>query len=161
MYPSPGTCNISLTKTRRTSWTLILDPLEAIIETIFPERDSGKDVLSPSINLSMLSKTSKVPKDHPVNLSVNILSIVTLNSWNEEVVGIPDWPPNGIVKTSPTLYPYPVFFISKSIILDPCPTTTSTVALVPIPDDGLESLKISGIFSYERGSSKMTIGGLV
>ena len=105
MYPSPGTCRISLTNTSRTSCTLILDPFDAIIETVVPANDNGKEVLSPSMNFSILSRTSKVPKDHPLNLSVNILSIVILNSLNDDVVGIPVYPPKGTVSISPTLYP--------------------------------------------------------
>ena len=51
------------------------------------------------------------------------------------VVGIPVVPPTGTVKISSSPYPYPVFVISKSITLDPCPTTISIVACVPTPED--------------------------
>ena len=55
------------------------------------------------------------------------------NSLKFEVVGIPVSPPIGTVKICSTSYPYPVFVISKSIILDPCPTTISITAWVPKP----------------------------
>ena len=76
------------------------------------------------------------PKDHPVNSSL-ITSSISISNWfveeNEDVVGIPVVPPIATVSVSPFPYPYPVFLISKSITLDPCPTTISTVAALPIP----------------------------
>ena len=150
MYPSPGTWRISLTKTNRTSWTLIFDPRDDLIETKFPATFNGNVLVSPSNSSSTLSNTCKVPRDHPVNSSVNVFWIVTLNSWKDEVVGIPVNPPIGTVKVSPFPYPYPVFLISKSMTLDPCPTTTSIVAPVPIPDVESE-LYLKGISLYDNG----------
>jgi hypothetical protein len=50
-----------------------------------------------------------------------------------------------------------VFLISKSITLDPCPTTISTVASVPNPERE-ESEYTRGIFEYDSGASNTTIG---
>ena len=48
-------------------------------------------------------------------------------------VGIPVVPPTGIVKISPFPNPQPGFLNTKSMTLDPCPTTICTTALVPTP----------------------------
>ena len=48
-------------------------------------------------------------------------------------VGIPVVPPIGTVNISPLPNPYPSLLISKSTILDPCPTITFTEALCPAP----------------------------
>ena len=133
VYPWPGTWSISFTNIRRTSWTLILEPFAETIEIIFPFKESGKSFLFPSINFSILSNTWSWPTDHPVNSSLKISSIVIWNSENDEVVGIPVDPPTGMVKISPFPNPYPVFLNTKSITLDPWPTTISTTALVPTP----------------------------
>ena len=61
--------------------------------------------------------------------------MVSLNSEKVLVisVGIPVVPPIGTVNISPLPNPYPSLLISKSIILYPCPTITSTEALWPAP----------------------------
>ena len=108
-----------LTKIRRTSWTLILDPFPETIEIEFPARDSGKFFLDPSIKSLISSKTCNCPIDQPANLSLITSSMVILNSEKDEVVGIPVDPPIGTVNISPFPNPYPVFLIVKSITLDP------------------------------------------
>ena len=129
--------------TKRTSWTLILDPFLATIDILSVLRNNGKSLRCPSIYSSTLSRTSKVPKDQPLNLSVATSSIVIWNSLYDDVVGIPVVPPTSTVRISPLPYAYPVFLISKSIILDPWPTTISIVASVPKPDNESE-LYLSG-----------------
>ena len=126
-----------LTKTRSTSWTLTLDPLPATIEVITPFNSIGKFVLDPLINCSILSMTWSSPTAHPVNSSVAISSISTWNSWKVLVrsVGIPTVPPIETVRVSLLPYPNPVFLISKSITLDPWPTTISIFAPDPLPED--------------------------
>ena len=54
-YPSSGTCKTSLTNTRRTSLTLILDPLLARIDIILPARVRLNALLVPSKFLAGLS----------------------------------------------------------------------------------------------------------
>jgi len=69
---------------------------------------------------------------------------------------MPVRPPIGTVSFSPGLYPNPVLLISKDIMLDPCPTTTSIFAPLPTP---LETeLYVSAIPLYDRGSSNITYG---
>ena len=100
LYPSPGTWRTSLTKISKTSWTLITDPLPALIETAVPFKVIGNVILPPLNNGAISSSACKVPRVHPVNSSVNVLVISTSN-WlfaeKEESVGIPLNPPNGIV----------------------------------------------------------------
>ena len=75
------------------------------------------------------------------------------------MVGIPVVPPIATVSVSPFPYPYPVFLISKSITLDPCPTTISTVAALPIPAE--PEAYVSPIPEYETGlSNTMSMGFL-
>ena len=64
-------------------------------------------------------------------------------------------PPIATVKISPLPNPYPLLVISKSITLEPCPTTISTFASVPKPeteDDEYSSERLE----YERGASNTT-----
>ena len=97
-----------------------------------------KELLSPSNWSSMESRTWSSPIDHPTNLSVKVFSILILNSLNDApapVVGIPVVPPIGTVKICSFPYPYPILIISKSITLDPWPTTILILAAVPTPED--------------------------
>ena len=69
---------------------------------------------------------------------------------------IPSVPPTETVSTLLISYPYPTFVISKSITLDPCPTTTLTFAALP-PVSPIEVVEYDvGRLSYGRGSSKST-----
>ena len=83
-----------------------------------------------------MSRTSNSPIDHPENSSVYVSWIESLNSLKETdpVVGIPVVPPIATVKICSCPYPYPRFVISKSITLEPCPTTILAVALAPFPE---------------------------
>ena len=84
----------------------------------------------------MESRTWSSPIDQPLNLSAKVFCTVNWNSLNNDpVVGIPVAPPIGTVRICPSSYPYPVLIISKSITLDPCPTTILTLAAVPTPED--------------------------
>ena len=136
MYPLPGTCKTSLMNINKVSWTLILDPLEERIEIKLLDNVIEKATVCPSNWSSSLSRTWSSPIDHPVNSSTKVFCIVNWNSLNDDpVVGIPVAPPIGTVKICPSTYPYPVLMISKSITLDPCPTTILTFACVPMPED--------------------------
>ena len=79
---------MSLTNTKRTSWTLILDPLAETIDILSVLSNNGKSLRSPSIYSSILSRTSRVPKDQPLNLSVATSSMVIWNSLYNDVVGM-------------------------------------------------------------------------
>ena len=81
------------------------------------------------------------------------------DATKEEDVGIPVDPPVGIVNMSPLPYPYPVFLTSKSITLDPCPTTISIVAALPVPAE--PEVWVRAIPEYERGSSITISSGLL
>ena len=118
---------------------------------------NSKSVLLPSINLSILSRTSNWPTDHAVNSSLNIFSISIVNSLNVLLgsVGIPVAPPIGTVSFWRLPYPLPVFWIVKLTTLDPWPTTISIVASVPSPLD--VSLYSKLIPLYDSGSSKTTL----
>jgi len=73
MYPSPGTCKVSLMNTSRTSCTLMFEPFAALIVISEPEFLSEKATVLPSNKSSRLSRTCKVPRDHAVNSSVNVV----------------------------------------------------------------------------------------
>ena len=70
VYPLPGTCNISLIKIRITSCTLILEPLDDLIEIVSPALCNWNTVVFPSNLLSQSSRASRVPSDHPLKLSL-------------------------------------------------------------------------------------------
>jgi len=114
---------------------LIPDPGEESIEIISVFTFNKKSFFSLSNWSSIESKVSNSPIDHPLNLSFETSSIVILNSLNPEVVGIPTVPPIETVSIWLFPYPNPVFTISKSITLEPWPTTISMIAFVPIPEE--------------------------
>ena len=114
----------------------MFEPFDEKIEIGILDNVSGNLVLLPLNLLSILSRTWSSPIVQPVNLSSVVFSISILNSLKETpVVGMPIDPPTGNVRTWPSPYPYPVLVISKSIILDPWPTTILILACVPIPED--------------------------
>jgi len=55
-------------------------------------------------------------------------------------------------------YPYPTFFISKSVTLDPSPTTTLIFANLP-PVSPIEVVEyvVAPDYRMEEGSSKSTV----
>ena len=140
---------------KRVSWTVTVDPGVAWIESESPATVIGKVRLDPSNKFEKSSKTWSWPTDHPLNWSLAISLTVILNSWLSTklgVVGMPAEPVRGSVNISLIPYPYPVFVILKSIIVEPWLTTTSALASEPaVP--GLVTLWINCISLYDNGSS--------
>ena len=114
---------------------MIDDPKKVFNDTAPPLIFIWNTFLNPSNRLVNESIGCNCPNVHPLNSSEWISCTVSLNSEKVLVisVGIPVVPPVGTVNTSPLPNPYPSLLISKSIILDPCPTITSTEALWPAP----------------------------
>ena len=77
----------------------MFDPLEERIEIKLLDNVIGKETVSPSNLSSKLSYSWSSPIDQPVNLSVKVFCMDTLNSLNgDPVVCIPVVPPIGTVK---------------------------------------------------------------
>ena len=122
------------------AFTSILDPSADLITNKSPLYLRENVLLAPSHNASQSSRICISPRVQPANESLYTFSISIWNSLYVTVgsVGIPALPPVLTVRISPWPNPYPVCLISKSITLDPWPTTTSIVAYVPIPEEDSE-----------------------
>ena len=82
-------------------------------------------------SLEKLSNTWNLPRLHPENLSSLVAVTVNVAGWKLvpalKFVGIP-----AIVRTSPTVNPYPVFVMTGSDILSAILTFIDTEAPIPV-----------------------------